>query len=378
MNRHALALGTAGLLLVASGAGGAAVATHLLDSAQVGAAGSGAGLTPSTPTVRSAPSLPSVPRWSAGGRAATSPTGQVSDASAAQSSGLVEISSQLVDGTSAGTGMILDADGTVVTNHHVVEGATSIEVTDVSTGRGYAATYVGGNATTDVAVLRLKDASGLTPVRLSGTPAAVGDDITAVGDAGGDGGSLTAATGTVAALHDDITVDGSEGYGGSGGSRLTDLILMDAYVIPGDSGGAVLDSTGRVVGMNVAASSGSAQVTGYAIPIATVERVVQQIESGDTGHGVKLGYDGYLGVALAPDVSAPLVAGVVEGGGAARAGIGAGDTITRVDGQAVGTAQALQRAIAAHAPGDRVVVSWTTAAGSRRSASVTLGTAPIA
>ncbi|MBM7515637.1 S1C family serine protease [Nocardioides nitrophenolicus] len=368
MTRNPFALGTAALLLVATGAGSAAVASHLVatDPASTTSAA-----TTEVPTQPAVPTTPYVRRQSyvpeTTGQAAT-------DATAEQSTGIVEISSTLTNGTGAGTGLVLDSDGTVVTNHHVVEGATSIEVTVVSTGRTYEARYVGANPTTDVAVLQLEDASGLTPVDLSDTPAAVGDEITAVGDAGGDGGSLTASPGTVSALHDDITVESTDG---SGGTALTDLIRMDAYVVPGDSGGAVLDADGDVVGMNVAASSGSGQVTGYAIPIATVEQVVAQIEAGDEGNGVELGYDGYLGVALDPSATAPLVVEVTEGSAAARAGIAAGDTVTKVDGTAVGTTEELRAAIAGHDAGARVTVTWTTTAGGTESATVTLGEAPI-
>jgi S1-C subfamily serine protease len=370
MTRHPLALGTAAVLLVATGAGSAAVASRLLEADPAPTSSAATTEVPTTPTV---PTTPHVRRQSYTPGTADQ---EATDATEEQSTGIVEISSTLTNGTSAGTGLVLDSDGTIVTNHHVVEGATAIEVTVVTTGTTYTARYVGGNATTDVAVLQLEDASGLTPVDLSDTAAAVGDEITSVGDAGGDGGSLTASPGTVAALHDGITVESTDGS--AGGTALTDLIRMDAYVVPGDSGGAVLDADGEVVGMNVAASSGSGNVTGYAIPIATVEQVVARIEAGDTSDGVELGYDGFLGVALDPSATAPLVVEVTDGSAAAAAGIASGDTITRVDGTAVSTTDELRTAVAAHAAGDRVTVGWTTAAGATRSATVTLGEAPVA
>lgn len=370
MTRHPLALGTAALLLVATGAGSAAVATRLLEDDP---APTPSATSTELPTVPTTPGSPYVRRQSYV-PGTTSP--DATDATEEQSTGIVQISSTLTNGTGAGTGLVLDADGTVVTNHHVVEGATAIEVTVVTTGETYTARYVGGNAATDVAVLQLEDASGLTPVDLSDDPAEVGDEITAVGDAGGDGGALTASPGTVAALHDDITVESTDGS--AGGTALTDLIRMDAYVVPGDSGGAVLDQDGEVVGMNVAASSGTRDVTGYAIPIATVEQVVAQVEAGDTSDGVELGYDGYLGVALDPSASAPLVAEVTDGSAAASAGIQAGDTITRVDGTAVTTTDELRAAISAHDAGDRATVTWTTGSGGTESATVTLGEAPVA
>ncbi|QSR25774.1 septum formation initiator [Nocardioides aromaticivorans] len=373
--RGLVAAGVAGgVLLVGTGAATTAVALQVLD--RDGAASAGTSLVPSTTAQDGAggrPDTGTLPRLTPYGRGQDAGSETASDASAEQSTGIVQITSTLTNGTGAGTGLVLDADGTIVTNHHVVDGATRIEVTVVSTGQAYRATYVGGDAVTDVAVLQLEGASGLTPVDLSDDAAQVGDQITAVGDAGGDGGSLTAAPGTVSALGQDITVQETDGSS----TKLTDLIRMDAYVVPGDSGGAVLDDQGDVVGMNVAASSGSREVTGYAIPIATVESVVDRIEAGDESGDIELGYSGYLGVGLDPSASSALVAQVIDDTAAEEAGLAVGDTITAVDGDTVGTADALRSAIAAHDPGDRVTITWTTSGGSTRSATVTLGEGPV-
>ncbi len=381
--RTLVAAGAAGaVLLVGTGAATTAVALELLD--RDGAMDAGTSLVPSTtsqdddsgvPELRELPQLAPYGRGNGSGLAPDTGTGggNATDATDEQSTGIVQIASTLTNGTGAGTGLVLDADGTIVTNHHVVDGATRIEVTVVATGETYQATYVGGDAVTDVAVLQLEGASGLTPVDLADDAAQVGDEITAVGDAGGDGGSLTAAPGTVSALGQDITVEATDGSA----SKLTDLIQMDAYVVPGDSGGAVLDDEGVVVGMNVAASSGSSEVTGYAIPIATVESIVDQVEAGDESGDVQLGYNGYLGVGLDPSASSPLVAQVIDDTAAEEAGLAVGDTITAVDGEAVRTADALQAAIAAHDPGDRVTITWTTSGGSTESATVTLGEGPV-
>lgn len=375
-----VAAGAAGaVLLVGTGAATTAVALEVLD--RDGTASAGSGLVPSTTTQDDAATLPDLrqlPRLAPYGRGSgdTDPDaggGSATDASEEQSTGIVQISTTLTDGTGAGTGLVLDADGTIVTNHHVVDGATAIEVTVVSTGQTFSATYVGGDAVADVAVLQLEGASGLTPVDLSDDAAQVGDEITAVGDAGGDGGALTAAPGTVSALGQDITVESTDGSS----SRLTDLIQMDAYVVPGDSGGAVLDEDGDVVGMNVAASSGSRDVTGYAIPIATVESIVDQIESGDESGDIELGRNGYLGVGLDPSASSALVAQVIDDTAAEEAGLAVGDTITSVDGDAVRSADALRSAIAAHDPGDSVTITWTTSGGDTESATVTLGEGPV-
>ncbi|GAA4823140.1 S1C family serine protease [Nocardioides caeni] len=200
-------------------------------------------------------------------------TSSSADATAEESAGLVLISSTLTNGTAAGTGILLSSDGTVVTNHHVVEGATDLEVTIASTGETFTARYVGGSTATDVAVLELEDASGLTPAAISSDDAGLGDAVTALGDAGGDGGSLTASPGTVTAVDQDVTVSNTDGTS----TTLQDLIQLQAVVVPGDSGGAVLDSDGEVVGMNVAASSDSRNAVGYAIPFDTVLAVADQV-----------------------------------------------------------------------------------------------------
>ncbi|QIG44102.1 serine protease [Nocardioides anomalus] len=208
------------------------------------------------------------------------------DATATQSSGVVQISTVLGygEGEAAGTGMVLSDDGLVVTNHHVVEGATSITVTVPTTGATYDADVLGLDATRDVAVLRLEDAGGLATVTTDASGVSAGDAVTAVGDAGGDGGGLTAAPGTVThprtsiPVRDDLT--GQE-------KPLRNLVEVTSDVVPGDSGGALLDAAGDVVGMSVAASSGSTSVTvdGYAIPIARVLRVVARVEAGTLATG---------------------------------------------------------------------------------------------
>ena len=215
------------------------------------------------------------------------------EATSTQAEGLVTISSEVGfgEGEAAGTGIVIGSDGLVVTNHHVVEGATSIEVTVVNTGRTYDAEVLGFNAKRDVAVLQLEEATGLATVSTDASRVLVGDDVTAVGDAGGDGGALTAADGTVTDDSHSITV--SDEQTGEA-HRLTELIEVDADIIPGDSGGALLSSSGQVVGMNVAASSGSAQITGYVIPIKRVLRIAARVVAGQDTASITLGYDAFL------------------------------------------------------------------------------------
>jgi S1-C subfamily serine protease len=295
------------------------------------------------------------------------------EATAEQSAGLVTITTELGFGAgeAAGTGIVIGSNGLVVTNHHVVEGATDISVTVPTTGTTYDAEVLGYDAVKDVAVLQLEDASGLTTVTTETSGVDVGDDVTAVGDAGGDGGSLTAAEGTVTALHQPITI--SDEQTGEP-SRLRNLIEVDADIIPGDSGGALLDSEEDVVGMNVAASNGAADISGYVIPIRRVLRIAGQVLAEDASGTVEIGYDAFLGVSMGAGLA---LVGVVDGSAADRAGLGAGDTVTSLGGTAVSTQAQLRRAVASHDPGDVVTVTWTDASGTSHSASVTLGRAPV-
>ncbi|MFC8731578.1 trypsin-like peptidase domain-containing protein [Luteimicrobium sp. NPDC057192] len=205
-------------------------------------------------------------------------------ATSAEATGVVVVEA-LVDGgraESAGTGIVLTSGGEVVTNAHVVEGATEVRVVDTSTGTTYAATVTGASTTHDVAVLQLSGASGLATATLdTSDDLAVGDDVTAVGNSAGTG-DLRAADGTVTALDRTITTAPSVG---ETSETLTGLIQVDADVVSGDSGGALLDAQGEVVGMTTAASTGTADVEGYAIDIEDALTVVHEI-LGETSTGV--------------------------------------------------------------------------------------------
>ena len=301
----------------------------------------------------------------------------VADATAGQSTGVVMISTVVDFGTgaAAGTGMVLDGDaGIVVTNHHVVEGSTEVEVTVPSSGETYTAEVLGTDATHDVAVLQLQDAPALDEISTDTTGVAAGDDITAVGDAGGDGGTLTAAGGTVTDAHEPVTVTDDDGTE----TTIHNLVEVNADIIPGDSGGALLDGDGDVVAMNVAASSGNADITGYAIPVARVLRIARQILTREESATVSIGYDAFLGVQLATGTSSATIAGVLDGGAAQDAGLGTGDTIISIDGTPVSSANALSRAIRRHQPDETVSVTWTDTAGARHTTEVVLGMAPVA
>ncbi|MBW0255970.1 S1C family serine protease [Cellulomonas sp. PS-H5] len=340
----------------------------------------------------SAPST-GLPGSSSGSASTGTGTLDTSTATEAQQQGVVLIDTVLgyQSAEAAGSGVVLTSDGLVLTNNHVVEGATEITVTIGTTGETYTAQVVGTDATADVAVLQLQGASGLTTATLdSDDDLAVGDAITAVGNAEG-GGVLLAADGTVTALDQSIT---TQAEGVSSGESLTGLIQVDADVVSGDSGGALLDDQGEVVGITTAASSGSSDITGFAIPIDDALDVATQIVAGHDSDTITLGYPAFLGVQLATGATTTVpgldglggttgstgagatVAGVIDGTPAAQAGLAAGDTITAVDGTAVADGDALSAALAAHAPGDQVTLTWTAADGTAQTATVTLIAGP--
>ena len=295
-------------------------------------------------------------------------------ATAAQSLGIVEITTvlQYQSAQAAGTGMVLTSDGEVLTNNHVVDGATGITVTVASTGRSYPATVVGTDPTDDVAVLQLSNASGLQTAHLSTTAATVGEAVTGVGNAGGTG-TLTAAPGSVTAL--DQTITASDENGGNS-EQLSGLIETNAAIQAGDSGGPLFDSaTGRVIGMDTAASSGGA-AQGYAIPIATAQAIARQIVSGVDNATIHQGYPAFLGVSVQDGSDGATIAGVLSDGPAAQAGITAGDVVTAVGGTTVASADDLSTALAGYAPDDRVRIGWTDTSGATQSATVTLATGP--
>ena len=330
--------------------------------------------------------------WAAsGGSGGTLTTAQIT---ATTDPGLVDVVSTLgyAHGIAEGTGLVLTPTGEVLTNNHVIEGATSIKVTDVGNGRTYTATVVGYDTSADIAVLALHGASGLKTVTLGDSSAVkTGDKVVGIGNAGGRGGTPSAVTGRVTALGQSITAT-DQASGTS--EQLTGLIQTNANIQPGDSGGPLVNSHGQVVGIDTAGSS-SFQLTAqqatraYAIPINTAVAIASAIEAGHSSAAVHVGATAFLGVEVAP--SAPgfggvpsgagtgvTVAGVVPGSPAARAGLQAGDQITSVGGRAVTSPTGIQGALESHHPGDRVSISWLDQAGQTHTATVVLGTGPAA
>ena len=339
----------------------------------------------------------------------------------------------------AGTGIVLTSNGTVLTNNHVIRGATSIKVTDVGNGRSYTAKVVGYDATKDVAVIQLQNASGLTTANLGDSSSVQsGDSVTALGNAGGKGGTPSVATGTVTALNQGITA--SDDGSGANSEQLTGLIETNADIQPGDSGGALVNSYGQVIGMNTAASSGTqfqsesgqSAVQAYAIPIDKAESIARQIEGGQDSSTVHIGATAFLGIETDGSNSSGsnssgsgsgdsggfggfgqgdgsgfggfgdgsgfgsqgdgsgsgtsgsgtsngvTIAGTLSGSAAANAGLAAGDTITSVGGQAVSSASDIQQALVKYHPGDKISVNWVDQSGQSQTATVTLASGPAA
>ncbi|MDJ1372028.1 S1C family serine protease [Gulosibacter molinativorax] len=298
----------------------------------------------------------------------------VAPASVSESSGVALIETQLgyQGAAAAGTGIVMSSDGLVLTNNHVISGATQISVT-TDNGATYDATVVGTDSTQDVAVLQLDNASGLTPATIDqDNNLAVGDTIAAIGNAGG-GGQLMSADGTVVDLNASVSTT-SEGAMAKGES-LSNMIQIDADVVSGDSGGAVLDNQGEVVGMTTAASSGTSNISGYAIEIDQALSVAQSIIDGvDTGTNT-IGTPAFLGIALGTG-NGTTIAGVYQNTPAADLGLQAGDTITAIDGITVSSASELSALIAEYTPDTQVSVTWTTAAGAPQTGTATLMAGP--
>jgi S1-C subfamily serine protease len=309
----------------------------------------------------------------------SSGTGAQQQATAAQQVGVVDIDTVLgyQNAEAAGTGTVVTTSGEVLTNNHVIDGATKITVTVVSTGKTYTAQIVGTDPTEDVAVLQLVGASGLQTAHYGDDDGlAIGDSVTGVGNAGGVGGTPSAAEGKITALNKSITASDE---GGGNAERLTGLIETDADIQSGDSGGPLYDSSGEIIGMDTAASTTGTQTTaGYAIPIEHALAIADRIESATASTStIHLGNPAVLGVSVeATGGQGAGVAHVVTGTSAARAGLAAGDTITAVDGVQVRTPAALVKALGAHRPGDSVTIAWTDASGKKHTARVTLASGP--
>ncbi|HEX3795232.1 MAG TPA: trypsin-like peptidase domain-containing protein [Acidimicrobiales bacterium] len=340
---------------------------------------------------------------SSGGGATSGPS-DVSAIAKKVDPGLVDIDTTLgySQEQAAGTGMVLTSSGEILTNNHVIDGATTISVTDVGNGKTYSASVVGYDRTGDIAVLQLHNASGLQTANLANSSGvSVGEDVVGIGNAGGTGGTPSAAGGTVTALNQSITAS-DEGDGSS--EQLTGLIETNADIQAGDSGGPLVNTDGKVVGIDTAASAGfsfqSSGNQGYAIPINTALSIAKQIESSNASSTVHIGATAFLGIEISTasenqggfngngfggqsgvggegtSASGATVAGVVTSSPAQEAGLAEGDVITSVDGQTVSSPTDVTDLLEPHHPGDKVKIGWTDTSGGSHSATVQLTSGP--
>ncbi len=298
--------------------------------------------------------------------------------------GVVDINTSLgyQSSAAAGTGMVITSNGEVLTNNHVIKGATTIRVFIPSADRTYSASVVGYSVTNDVAVLQLKGASGLETVPLGDSSRVRrGDAVTAVGNAGGVGGTPSSAQGTITGLGRAITA--SDGDGSS--ERLTGLIETNAPLQPGDSGGPLLNSAGQVIGMDTAASRGfsfrsDGSSDAYAIPIDHALAIAKQIVAGQASTAVHVGKTPFLGIQLASGFdnfgSGVVVANVVASSPASRAGIAVNDTLTTLNGRTINSPSLLTSLLLRHPVGTKVKVGLVDQFGNTSIAVVTLGSGP--
>src|SRR5271166_1412511 len=301
--------------------------------------------------------------------------------------GLVDVTSTLgyQDAKAMGTGIVLTSNGEILTNNHVINGATSVSVTDIGNGKTYKATVVGYDVSQDIAVLQLSGASGLTTATTGDSSTVqAGENVVALGNAGGVGGTPSVAAGTVTALNQSITAS-DEGSGTS--EQLSGLIETNADIQAGDSGGSLVNSYGQVIGVDTAASSGSSlgngsggfgsggfggsgsgsngsgdngssnsgqasTTQGYAIPINTALSIARQIEAGQASSTVHLGETAFLGVGIASSDqqtgTGVTIEGAESGTPAASAGLTQGDVITSVAGQTVNSGTSIQQLLGGH------------------------------
>ena len=309
--------------------------------------------------------------------------------------------------------MINAAAGLVLTNNHVIDGATSVTVTPVASGHSYQAKILGYDRSDDVALLQLPNATGLKAVKIGDSShVTVGTPVLAIGNEAGQGGSPTVAPGVISNL--DRTIKASDASSGLI-ETLFGMLQTNADIRPGDSGGPLANAAGQVIGIDTAAG-GTTVYSGYAIPIEQALSIANRIAAGHGGPSIQIGLPGFLGAlvpdsgnadprlqasqqqrqtgsvssnhsscitgaattvpaSIAPARSGALVDGVLCGTAAAAAGLFAGDVITSIGG-AVATPGSLTAILNRTQPGLAVPLAWVSPGGGLHTAVVTLGTGP--
>ena len=343
--------------------------------------------------------------------------------------GLVDIMSTLkFNGqTAEGTGMIISTSGLVLTNNHVIDGATSVRANlATSSNQSFTVRVLGYDAADDVALLQLQGASGLTPVTFgNSSQVRLGTPVLALGNAEGHGGARP-APGIINAL--DRSIQASD-EGSNSTENLKHMLQTNAKIEQGDSGGALANNAGQVIGMITAAntgtpgtssSSGSGGSLGFAIPINSALAIARQIASAKPSATVHIGLPGFLGVQVAqsdssdphqqaadeaqtgrngrtgatinscstggqragvpvhvaPIAAGALIVGVVCDSAAQSAGMVPGDVITSVNGQPVTTPASLTTITGKYHPGDVVSVLWVSRDGIEHTTKMRLGEGP--
>jgi S1-C subfamily serine protease len=264
--------------------------------------------------------------------------------------------------------MILTRSGEVLTNNHVISGATKFKVVDVTTHRRYSATVVGYSVSRDIALLQLAHASGLRTIKRGGAiPLQVGMRVLARGNAQGQGGKPKVARGRIIALHQQITAKDELGDP----ETLNNMIATNAPVVPGYSGGPLENSQNRVLGI-VTAGSTSGVPRGFAIPIRQALQIVRRIESGRSNAIVHVGPTAFLGVGLddAPGGGAEITK-ILPGKPADLAGLVRGDVITSLNGVAISSKADVRQTVLSLVPGKTVPIGWTDSNGVAQSGDIT-------
>jgi putative serine protease PepD len=330
------------------------------------------------------PDRPSASSSATGVAAASLPAGSVEQVAAKVVPSVVKLEVDLGKQSEEGSGIILSSDGLILTNNHVVAaskdapagpGGAQTKVT-FADGRTTTFTVVGTDPSSDIAVVRAQDASGLTPITVgSSGNLRVGQDVVAVGSPLGLEGTVT--TGIISALNRPVAAGGDA----QNQNTVLDAIQTDAAINPGNSGGALVNMKGELVGLNSAiatlggdagpaAQSGSIGL-GFAIPVDQAKRIADElIQNGSASHaslGVQVGNDS--------GVDGAKIVEVTGGGAAAAAGLPSGVVVTKVDDRVIGSADALVAAVRSKAPGDKVTLTYLDTSGKPQTVQVTLGKA---
>jgi putative serine protease PepD len=356
---------------IAGGIAGTVVAVAALATSGV-FAGSGSGRTASGSAAARAARAPAVAGRAPGGaRAQAVPTGTASalDIRAvlrAVEPGVVVITDFTAGSTGStqasgqGTGMVLDTQGDVLTNAHVVANATTVSVQVFGQTSVHQAKVLGVDTADDVALIQIQNPGKLTPIPLgSSAGAQIGDPVVAIGNALGlSPGGPTVTSGIISGLGRSLSTNTE---------RLTGLLQTDASLNPGNSGGPLADASGKVIGMNTAVST-DGQGVGFAIPIDKITPLIDQLKKGNTAARPQ----GFLGVSLSTATSGGAqITAVTAGTPAAAAGLQVNDVITSIDGHPITSSTDAADYITSQAPGTKVTIQYQRG-GAAQTATATL------